>query len=102
MIEWLVAIGLFWVISAVQFGGLLDAEGGGAGRQLLGLLLTLALYLVVVWGLRLALGSLGLGIVGRLVLPVALPLLVLGWIGRLGFRLAGVRLVSARFGAEAH
>ncbi len=100
MIEWLIPIGVFWVIAAVQFGGLLDAENGSGPRQLLGLLATLAIYVGLVAVLRLALG--GLGLVGRVILPTALPLLVLGWLGRVGFRLVGVRLKRARFSAEAH
>lgn len=100
MIEWLIPTGVFWVIAAVQFGGLLDAENGSGFQQALGLLVTFAIYLGLVAALKLALG--GLGIFGQVILPTALPLLFLGWLGRLGFRLVGVRLVPARFSAETH
>lgn len=100
MIEWLIPAGVFWVIAAVQFGGLLDAENGSGFQQALGLLVTFAIYLGLVAALKLALG--GLGIFGQVILPTALPLLFLGWLGRLGFRLVGVRLVPARFSAETH
>lgn len=100
MIQWLIPIGLFWVIAAVQFGGLLDAKSGSGLQQVLGLLVTYAIYLGIVTLLRLALG--GLGTLGLVILPTALPLLALGWLGRLGFRLVGVRIEPARFSAEAH
>jgi len=100
MIQWLIPAGVFWVIAAVQFGGLLDAENGSGFQQALGLVVTFAIYMGIVAALRLALG--GLGTLGLVVLPTGLPLLALGWLGRLGFRLVGVRLVSARFSADAH
>lgn len=100
MIEWLIPIGLFWVIAAVQFGGLIDAEGGSGIQQLLGLIFTFAVFLAAFYGLRLALG--GIGVLGRVILPNVLPLLALGWIARVAFRLVGVKIVSSRFGADAH
>jgi hypothetical protein len=104
MVGWVFAIGLFSVISAVQFGGLLDAENGSGLQQFLGLLATLALFLGLVFVLKLALGGLEgvMGVVGGTILPVALPLAFLGWIGRVGFRLCGVRLSRVQFGADAH
>jgi hypothetical protein len=100
MIEWIVPIGLFWVIASVQFGGLIDAENGSGARQLLGLLVTFAAYLVISRVLHLAFG--GLPFLLRLGLSTALPLLALGWIARGAFRVVGVRIVSSRFGAGAH
>lgn len=100
MIEWLIPAGLFWVIAAVQFGGLLDVEGGSGFQQFLGLMATFILFLGAFALLRLALG--GLGILGSVILPTAIPLLLLAWIGRLGFRLAGVKVRRARFSAGAH
>jgi len=99
--QWLIPIGVFWVIAAVQFGGLLDAENGSGLQQALGLLVTFAIYLGLALALRLALGG-PFGVFGSVIFPTALPLLALGWLGRLGFRLVGVRLVSARFSAGAH
>lgn len=100
MIEWLVPIGLFWVIASVQFGGLIDAENGSGVRQFLGLILTFAVYLVICRVLHMAFG--GLPFLLRMGLSTGLPLLALGWISRASFRLVGVRIVSARFGAGAH
>jgi len=98
--DWLLPIGLFWVVAAVQFGGLIDAENGSGLQQFAGLMLTLVVFLALAYGLRLVLG--GLGTLGTLVLPTVLPLLVLGWLARITFRLVGVRIVSSRFGADAH
>jgi len=98
--EWLLPIGLFWVVAAVQFGGLIDAESGSGLQQFVGLILTLVVFLALTYGLRLALG--GLGTLGNLVFPTALSLLVLGWLARITFRLVGVKIVSSRFGADAH
>jgi hypothetical protein len=100
MIEWLIPIGLFWVVASVQFGGLIDAENGSGLQQFLGLILTFAVFLVLFWLLHLALG--GLPWLPRVLLGNGIPLLALGWIGRIAFRLVGVRIVSARFGADAH
>lgn len=101
MIEWLIPISVFWVMAAVFFGGLYDAEGGSGGRQFLGLLLTFALYMAIFAVLRLALGGLW-GPLGRLILPLALPTMLLGRLGQVAFRLVGVRIVRAPFSAEAH
>jgi len=98
--EWLLPIGLFWVVAAVQFGGLIDAENGSGIQQFVGILLTLGIFLVVWYALRVALG--GEGLLRREVLPSGVALLALGRIGRIAFRLVGVRIVSSRFGAGAH
>jgi hypothetical protein len=104
MVGWVFAIGLFCVISAVQFGGLLDVENGSGVQQFLGLLATLALFLGLVFVLKLVLGGFegAMGVLGATVLPIALPLAFLGWIGRVGFRLCGVRLSRVPFEADAH
>ncbi len=101
MIEWLLPIGLFWVIASIFFGGLIDAENGSGARQFLGLLACFALYLAVFWVLRAVLGS-SLGILGRVILPVAIPSLLLGRLGRVAFLLVGVKIKPAVFGADAH
>ena len=100
MIEWILPIGLFWVIASVQFGGLIDAENGSGFQQFLGLILTFAVFLAAIWVLHLALG--GLPWLPRAILTNGIPLLALGWIGRIAFRVVGVRIVAARFGADVH
>jgi len=84
MAEWLVPIALFWV----------RVEGGGGLKQMLGLLLTFALYLVVWWALRMglqsALPAIASVIVATLVASVLFPVL-----SRVAFRVFGVRITSA-------
>ena len=102
MVEWLVPIGLFWVMAAVFFGGLYDAEEGSSGsRQFLGLLLVFVVYLGIFGGLRMALGEF-MGPLGRFIIPTALPTMLLGRIGKIVFGVVGVRLVRAPFEADAH
>ena len=101
MAEWLVPISMFWLMAAVFFGGLYDAEDGSAGRQALGLLLTFVAYLAIFAGLRLALGGF-LGPLGRLILATAIPATLVGRLGKIVFKLVGVRLTRVVFGAEAH
>ena len=59
LIDWLLAICIFWLVAAVFFGGIYDAETGSPGRQVLGLLLNFAVFLGIFAVLRLALGGLG-------------------------------------------
>ena len=99
MIEWLVPISMFWLMAAVFFGGLYDVENGSGGRQALGLLLTFAAYLAIFAGLRLALGGL-MGPLGRLILPTAIPTMLLGRLGKIVFKLVGLRLTRVVFGAS--
>ncbi len=101
MAEWLIPISMFWMMGAVFFGGLYDAEGGSAGRQALGLLLTFAAYLAIFAGLRLALGGFVGPLIG-LVIATAIPAMFVGRLGKIVFKLVGVRLIRVVFGAEAH
>lgn len=102
MVEWLVPIGLFWIMAAIFFGGLYDAEeGSSGGRQFLGLLLLFAVYLGIFGVLRMALGEF-MGPLGRIIIPTALPTMLLGRIGKIVFRIVGVRMNHAPFGADAH
>lgn len=107
MIEWLSAICVFWLLAAVFFGGLYDAETGTAGRQAIGLLLNFVVFLGIFYVLRLALGGLGgesgfLRTVWGLVLPVAIPTMLIGRIGKLVFGLVGVTMARKVFSADAH
>ncbi len=101
MIDWIVPISLFWLMAAVFFGGLYDAEEGTSARQALGLLLTFAAYLGLFAVLRLVLGGF-MGPLGRVILPTVIPTMALGRLGKIVFKLVGVRLTRIPFGAGAH
>ncbi|WP_420614539.1 hypothetical protein [Candidatus Palauibacter sp.] len=105
--DWLFAICIFWLVAAVFFGGLYDAETGSPGRQVLGLLLNFVVFLGIFAVLRLALGGLGgesgfLRTVWGTVVPTALPTMLLGRIGNMVFKLAGVTMTRKVFSADAH
>ncbi|MDE2945143.1 MAG: hypothetical protein OXT63_13205 [Gemmatimonadota bacterium] len=107
MIDWLLAICIFWLVAAVFFGGIYDAETGSPGRQVLGLLLNFAVFLGIFAVLRLALGGLGgestfLRTVWGTVVPTAVPTMLLGRIGKVVFKLAGVTMTRKVFSADAH
>ena len=90
MLNWLVAIILFWVASALYFGGLQrDIVGGTGLRQFLGLLLTYVIFLVI-WGVlyKVIGADTAKGVlIASLVAALLLPLEV-----RLGFLLVGGRV----------
>ncbi len=105
--DWLFAICIFWLVAAIFFGGLYDAETGSPGRQVLGLLLNLIVFLGIFAVLRLALGGLGgesgfLRIVWGTLVPAALPTMLLGRIGNVVFKLVGVTMTRKVFSADAH
>ena len=107
LIDWLYATCIFWLVAAVFFGGIYDAETGSPGRQALGLLLNFVVFLGIFSVLRLALGGLGgegafMSTVLGLVVPAALPTMLLGRIGNVVFRLVGVRMTRKVFSADAH
>ena len=90
MLEWLLAGILFWVASALYFGGLEhDVQGGTGFRQFIGLLLTYAIFLVVwavlhkVFGEHTAKGLLLASVITALLLPIE---------ARVGFMLVGAKL----------
>ena len=93
MLDWLVAVILFWSASAIYFGGLQrDVEGGTGFRQFVGLLLTFAIFLAV-WGVLYkmigadtAKGMLIASAVAAVLLPIEV---------RVGFMLVGARVRRA-------
>ena len=101
MIEWVVPVSVYWLIAAVFFGGMYDAENGSGVQQLLGLLLTFAVFLLIFWVLRLALGGF-MGPLGRIILPTAIPSMFMGRLGQVVFKLLGVNMKRVIFGADAH
>jgi hypothetical protein len=98
MASWLVGVILFWVASALYFGGMQrDVEGGTGFRQFVGLLLTYAIFLLIWGGLYKVIGvDTAKGIlIASVVAALLLPLEV-----RLGFMLVGARV--RRPSAAAH
>ena len=100
MIGWLPAIAFYWTFAAVYLGGAaIEIEGGGGGRQLLGLVLHFAVFLVVFGVARALFGAVlpsalavGLGLVAAVVLfPIS---------AKLAFRVVGVRITT--LGTAAH
>lgn len=92
MIPWLIAISLFWTLTAIYLGGMdVDVEGGGGVRQVGGLLVTFALFLAAWYALRQLMGGLG-PVVGNILLPSAIVVLLLPVLARGGFLLVGVRI----------
>ena len=100
MFQVLLAVGMFWVIASVQFGGLIDVEDGSPIQQVLGLVLTLVLYVGAFYGIRAIVG--GLPQFLAFGVPIALPMILLGWIGRVGFRIVGLKIVKSKFSDVAH
>lgn len=100
MIPWLIAISLFWTLTALYLGGMgVDVEGGGGVRQVGGLLLMFVLFLAVWYGLRQLLAGLG-PVLGDILLPSVVVVLLLPVLARVAFRLTGVRVRRAE--ASAH
>lgn len=91
--EWLIPISSVWLFAAIYLGGWpRDVEGGTPLKQVIGLLITVALFLAAWAGLRTALG--GMGFVGRVLLPTAVSTLLFPILAALGFRVMGVRVVK--------
>ncbi len=101
MVEWLIPISVYWVMAAVFFGGMYDADNGSGVQQMLGLLLTFAVFLLSFWVLRLALGGF-MGPLGRIILPTVIPAMLTGRLGQIVFKLVGVNMKRVIFGADAH
>jgi hypothetical protein len=88
--DWLVAVVLFWFAAAIYFGGYeRDVAGGSGVRQLVGLLVTYAIFLGV-WrliegfvGTETALGIIVASVAAGLLLPLE---------ARLGFLVVGGRI----------
>lgn len=101
MLAWLIPAGVFWVLASVYLGGMgVQVEGGSGLRQLLGLLATFVLFMGAYAGVRALTGGFA-GVLGAVVLPLAISSLLLGLLARVGFRLLGVRIRKAE-GSHAH
>lgn len=100
IVEWAVAISLFWIVAALFLGGgPIRFENTGAAREIGGLLVGFALYLVVwkllVGGLGALLPAFGAFAVGSLLSAGLAPVLCV-----LALRLFGTRVKRGR--AAAH
>jgi hypothetical protein len=92
MLEWMVPVLLFWAVAPLYFGGMaVDIKGGSGLRQVLGLFLTYALFLVV-WGLLHSLVGRAAGTVPGLLVATVVAILGLPIEARVGFRLVGARV----------
>jgi hypothetical protein len=95
VIGWLPAIAFYWTLAALYLGGAaIHIEGGGGGRQLLGLFLHFGVFLLIFAVARALLGAvlpaaLGVGL-GVVVAAALLPITA-----KLTFRLVGVRITSS-------
>lgn len=87
---WLVPITLFWTLTALYVGGMVEATGGGPVRQILALLVSFVLFLVA-WGvLRIPFGS--MHPILHLAIPSVLSVIALPLVVRLGHMGLGIRL----------
>ena len=103
MVDWLAAVAIFWVGAAIHLGGMYDVEhGASAGKQTIGLVVLLGLYLATFYLIRLVTVPMDIGIFGDILIPSAIPAMLLGRGAMLVFKLLGMRLHRAVFSAEGH
>ena len=96
MLAWLVPIAVFWSLAALYVGGAaINIEGGGGGRQTLGLLLLFASYLGVYTICGLFLTSVAGSAFGGIVFPVLIASISIPLLTRVMFKLAGVSVSRA-------
>ena len=92
MLEWLIAVCAFFPLTAIYLGAMRVEPAGGRGiQQVLGLGLTLAVYLIVWRVLHMVLAGLG-PILGGVILATAGAILLLPLDARTGFLMVGVKL----------
>jgi membrane glycosyltransferase len=92
MLEWLVAVCAFVPLTAIYLGGMKVEPAGGRGfQQVLGLVLTMVVYLVVWRVLHTVLAGIG-PILGGVILATAISILLLPLEARTGFLMVGVKL----------
>ena len=93
MPDWLIPVSLFFPLVAIYLGGTAAQPVGGGGlRQVLGLILSLAVYFVawrLVHGVLLDRGP----VLGGVVLPTLIVMFALPLVTRLGFLLVGVKVM---------
>ena len=96
MLAWLVPIAVFWSLAALYLGGAaINIEGGGGGRQTLGLLLLFASYQGVYTFCGLFLTSVAGSAFGGIVFPVLIASISIPLLTRVMFKLVGVSVSRA-------
>jgi len=96
VLAWLVPIAVFWSLAALYVGGAaINIEGGGGGRQTLGLLLLFASYLGVYTVSGMALTGVAGAAFGGIVFPVLIASILIPLLTRVTFRLVGVSVSRA-------
>ena len=100
MVAWLVPIALFWPLAALYVGGAaIKIEGGGGGRQLLGLLLLFTSYLGVYALCRMFLTGFAGAALGGIVFPVLIASIAIPTLTKVMFKLVGVSVTRVNPGA---
>ncbi len=95
MIVWLPAMALFPILAALYLGGAaINIEGGGGGRQMAGLLLHYASFMGAFAVVRLVVLTFA-GPVLAVAMAMVGAAILLPLLGRLTFRVVGVRITSA-------
>jgi hypothetical protein len=95
---WVLPIGLFWPVASIYLGGMLELQGGGPARQLIGLLVSLVAFLLLWWVLGRLLAPVG-PVLGKVVLATLLSVIAMPVLIYVGYRVVGIRVVRA---AEVH
>ena len=96
MLAWHVPIAVFWSLAALYVGGAaINIEGGGGGRQTLGLLLLFASCLGVYTICGLALTCVAGAAFGGIVFPVLIASISIPLLTRVMFKLVGVSVSRA-------
>ena len=96
MLVWLVPIAVFWSLAALYGGGAaISIEGGGGGRQTLGLLLLFASYLGVYAVSGMVLAGVAGAAFGVIVFPLLIASIAMPLLTRVTFKIVGVSVSRA-------
>ena len=100
MLPWLIPVALFWTLAALYLGGAsITIEGGGGRRQLSGLFLLFATFLVLYGVLRMILGGIIGPTLGGVVIPVVIASVMIPILAKLTFKVVGVSITRVSPGA---
>ena len=96
MLVWLVPIAVFWSLAALYVGGAaINIDGGGGGRQTLGLLLLFASYLGVYAVSGMVLAGVAGAAFGVIVFPLLIASIAMPLLTRVTFKIVGVSVSRA-------
>ena len=96
MLVWFVPIAVFWSLAALYVGGAaINIEGGGGGRQTLGLLLLFASYLGVYAVSGMVLAGVAGAAFGVIVFPLLIASIAMPLLTRVTFKIVGVSVSRA-------